>query len=218
MHLEILVEDSSGKKLLEILLPKMLATRAKQITFRLHSYKGVGRIPRGLTNATDAAKRQLLDQLPRLLSGYGKTPGIGAVIVLLDSDSRNCADFLAELKLLAIRAKAPESTIFRLAIEEIEAWYFGDPEALQKAYPSMKKKALSSYTQDSVCGTWERLADAIHPGGSADIAKKGWPLAGKLKHDWATKIGPLMNIESNNSPSFNKFRVGLDRIIGVETI
>lgn len=34
--------------------------------------------------STDPAKRMLLDQLPWLLRGYGKTPGIDAVIAVLD--------------------------------------------------------------------------------------------------------------------------------------
>ena len=38
----------------------------------------------GMKASTDPAKRMLLDQLPRLLGGYGKTPGIDAVIVVLD--------------------------------------------------------------------------------------------------------------------------------------
>ena len=65
----------------------------------------------------------------------------------------------------------------------------------------------------SVCGTWELLADAIHPGGVAAIQKAGWPLPGEIKHGWAESIGPLMNIELNQSPSFRKFRDGLRRIV-----
>lgn len=42
MHLEVLVEDSSGKRMLEHLLPKILEGRG---TFKVHSYRGVGRIP-----------------------------------------------------------------------------------------------------------------------------------------------------------------------------
>jgi len=39
----------------------------------------------GMKASTDPAKRVLLDQLPRQLRGYGKTPGIDAVIVVLDN-------------------------------------------------------------------------------------------------------------------------------------
>ena len=89
----------------------------------------------------------------------------------------------------------------------------GDRQALLAAYPRAKKDVLGRYQQDSVCGTWELLADAIHPGGVAAIQKAGWPLPGEIKHGWAEAIGPLMDIEINQSPSFHKFRDGLRRIL-----
>jgi hypothetical protein len=105
--------------------------------------------------------------------------------------------------------------MFRLAIEEIEAWYFGDREALLKAYPGAKKKILDDYEQDSRCGTWELLADAIYPGGATAIKKAGWPLPGQVKHEWANKIGPHMAAKRNNSPSFKKLPEGLHKLIDV---
>ncbi len=47
MHFEILVEDLSGKKALDILIPKIIDMNAGH-TFRVHSYKGSGHIPRDL--------------------------------------------------------------------------------------------------------------------------------------------------------------------------
>ena len=67
MHFEILVEDQSGKKALDILIPKLI-TNAH--TFKVHAYKGIGRIPKNLSSNSDAVNRILLNQLPRLLSGY----------------------------------------------------------------------------------------------------------------------------------------------------
>lgn len=215
MHIEILVEDSSGEKLLDVLLPQLLGSQGEPHTWRLHAYKGIGRIPGKLTPKADPAKRILLDQLPKLLRGYGKTPGIDAVVVMLDVDRRNCAEFLRELKEITEACVAHSATkiLFRLAIEEMEAWYFGDREAVLLAYPRAKRNILDAYVQDSICGTWELLADAIYPGGSAMIIKAGWPLPGQVKHEWAEKIGPLMNLERNISPSFSKLCDGLRRFI-----
>jgi len=212
MHIEILVEDASGEKLLESLLPKVFGTQGDPHTWRVHGYKGIGRIPKKLNAGGDPAKRILLDQLPKILRGYGKTPGIDAVVVVLDSDRRNCVDFLAELKTLAAGCNPAPNTLFRIAIEEMEAWYFGDRQALTTAYPKAKVDVLNRYAQDSVCGTWELLADAIHPGGSAAIKKAGWPLPGQVKYEWATKIGPLLDLDRNDSPSFGKLRDGLRRL------
>lgn len=214
MHIEILVEDSSGERLLEILLPRLLGSQGNPHTWRLHAYKGIGRIPQGLTTKTDPTKRILLDQLPRLLRGYGKTPGIDRVVVVLDADKRDCAEFLRELKAV-VKSCQPQTpkTLLRLAIEEIEAWYLGDRQALLVAYPRAKRSILDRYAQDSACDTWQLLADAIYPGGSAAIKKAGWPLPGQVKYEWAGKIGPLMNLERNESPSFRKLCDGLRRFV-----
>jgi hypothetical protein len=212
MHFEVLVEDSSGKRLLELLLPQLLGEHGHSHTWLVHSYKGIGHIPKGLAAKTDPAKRILLDQLPRLLRGYGRTPGIDAVVVVLDVDKRNCRQFLEELQAVVAGCDPAPTTLFRLAIEEIEAWYLGDREALLVAYPRAKKDILDRYAQDSACDTWELLADAVYPGGAVAIQKSGWPLPGQLKHEWAEKIGPKMTLHRNVSPSFNKLIDGLTRL------
>lgn len=213
MHIEILVEDSSGEKLLGILLPKVLGDNGSAHTWRLHSYRGIGKIPSKLSSKGDPSKRILLENLPRILRGYGKSSGVDAVVVVLDSDRRNCKAFLKELhKMRAACDKVP-TTLFRLAIEEMEAWYLGDREALLRAYPRVRTDMLTHYKQDSVCDTWELLADALHPGGSKAIKDHGWPLPGQMKHQWAEQIGPWLDINRNVSPSFKKLRDGLLRLV-----
>lgn len=212
MHIEILVEDSSGKKLLDILLPKLIGAYGEPHTWNLHAYKGIGRIPKDLNTVSDPSKRILLDQLPKILRGYGKTPGIDAVVVVLDCDGKVCTEFLHELNSILCKCDPAPNTMFRLAIEEIEAWYLGDRNALTKAYPRAKITVLHSYTQDSICNTWELLADAVHTGGSRAIKKAGWPLPGQIKNDWAEKIGPYLEPKCNTSPSFVKFCDGLYKL------
>ena len=130
MHIEVLVEDSSGAQLIGELLPRLIGPEGEPHTWRIHSYKGVGRIPKGMGTTADPAKRALLSQLPRLLGGYGKTAGIDAVLVALDNDSRDCEAFLAELKTVLNQCDPAPETLFRLAIEEMEAWFLGDRHAL----------------------------------------------------------------------------------------
>ncbi len=215
MHIEILVEDSSGGELLKAILPVLLGPQGEPHTWRMHAYKGIGKIPQDLLKKADPTKRILLDQLPRLLRGYGKTPGIDAVVIVVDTDKRDCVGFLQDLEAVTDVCNPPQHTLFRLAIEEIEAWYFGDRIALLTAYPKAKPDILGRYVQDSICGTWELLADALFKGGSAAIKKDGWPLPGQVKHEWAKKIGPLMNPERNMSPSFKKFRDGLRQLVAM---
>ena len=71
------------------------------------------------------------------------------------------------------------------------------------------------YLQDSICGTWEVLADAVHPGGSADLKKLGWGRTGAAKREWATRIAPHMDPDRNISKSFQVFRDGVRHLAGV---
>jgi len=212
MHLEILVEDASGACLLERLMPRILGN---EHTWRIHPYKGIGHLPPGMKPKSDARRRILLDQLPRLLAGYGKTPGIDAVVVVVDADTHDCREFLTQLQaVLAKCPSPPRRTLFRLAIEEIESWYLGDREALRRAFPRIHDEKLSHYQQDSVCGTWEYLVDALYSREEARRFRNAdFATVGELKRKWAIAIGPHMDPERNVSPSFGKLRDGLRRLV-----
>lgn len=217
MHFAILVEDQSGKVMLDILVPKILGSDTPH-TFEVHSYKGIGHIPKGLSPKTDAAKRILLDQLPRLLAGYGKTfAGYGddfsaAVIVVCDLDNRNLATFRQELTGLLDKVHPAPDTAFCLAIEEGEAWLLGDIPAIKKAFPKAKDAVLDEYENDSICGTWELLANAVYPGGAKSLQDQGYRVAGAEKSRWAREISPHMEVERNQSPSFRDFMSALKQV------
>ncbi len=213
MHIEVLVEDSSGAVLMEYLMPKLLGEAANEHTWRIRGYKGVGRIPKKMALHSDIAKQTLLDNLPRLLEGYGKTPGYDAVLVLVDTDDRNVATFRNELNQVLAQCPHAPRTVFGLATEEIEAWYFGDRDALLVAYPRADRKVLNNYSQDAVCGTWEMLADALVKGGAAAIKKQGFYKVGEFKHECANRIGPLMDVMRNQSPSFGHTRQGVSVLL-----
>ena len=216
MHFEVLAKDQSGSIALECLLEKILGANGAAHTWKLHPYKGLGHIPKNLHSVTDPKKRLLLDQLPRLLQGYGcsfKRSGLpSAVIVVVDLDQRDCGEFKQEL-LAVLEACTPRPrTLFRIAIEESEAWLLGDRAAVKQAYPAAKDSVLKRYEQDSICGTWEVLADAVHPGGAAKLKESGYPVTGNAKCDWAENIAPCMDVDENRSPSFRVFRDGVRKL------
>ena len=217
MHFEILVEDKSGKIALEYFLQKILGPNGSDHSFRIKSYKGIGHIPKNLKGKTDPSKRILLDQLPRLLRGYGKSfqDVPASVVVVVDLDDKNCMVFKRELLNLLSDCNPRPVTLFRIAIEEGEAWLLGDRNAVKKAYPNAIDQVLNDYQQDSICGTWEKLADAIYPGGSHALKEMGWPFTGQEKCIWAERITPYIDIDSNISKSFQIFRDGIKNLAGI---
>ncbi len=209
MHFEILVEDLSGKRALDILTPKILDY---QHTFRVIDYSGIGRIPKNLRSRTDASKRHLLDQLPKLLQGYGHTfagypPNYSvAVIVVCDLDDKCLKTLRQELFAVLCACNPKPETRFCIAIEEGEAWLLGDIPAVKAAYPKAREDVLNRYQNDAICGSWELLADAVSSGGSSTLRKKGGQAVGREKSDWAENIAPHMDVDANASPSFRYFR------------
>ena len=154
----------------------------------------------------------MLDQIPKLIQGYGNTfAGYGydysaVLIVVCDLDDRCLSNFRRELLDCVDKCAVKPETYFCLAIEEGEAWFFGDIDAIKTAYPKAKDAVLNSYINDSICGTWEKLADALFSGGAQSLAKFGWQAVGKEKMIWASRISPHMDVDINQSPSFCYFR------------
>ena len=216
MHFEVLVEDQSGKKALDILIPKIIGD---QHSFEVRAYKGIGRIPRNLKSGIEANKRILLDRLPSLLRGYGKTfagysPNYPAVVILVcDLDDKCLKTFRQELFTILNACNPKPETQFCIAIEEGEAWLLGDIPAIKAAYPKAKGNVLSRYENDAICGTWELLADAVSQGGANGLKKKGWTAVGEEKSIWAKRITPHMNVDINASPSFCYFQKKIRELI-----
>jgi hypothetical protein len=153
-----------------------------------------------------------LDQLPKLLRGYGNAfahhPNDyqATVVLVCDLDSKDLVQFLGELNQVLAECNPSPATQFCIAIEEGEAWFLGDIAAVKAAYPKAKDSVLSNYRNDSICGTWEMLADAVYKGGAQALAGQGWQKVGAEKSAWAEKISPHMDVTNNASPSFCFFR------------
>ena len=218
MHFEMLVEYQSGSIALAHILEKILGPNYSEHSWHIHAYRGIGRIPRDLRGVTDPKARILLDRLPSMLQGYGKslqgTPSV--VVVVVDLDDRDCIGFKQDLLNVLNACNPRPNTLFRIAIEEGEAWLLGDRAAVKSAYPNAKDAVLNNYVQDSICDTWEVLADAVYPGGARPLKKLGYPPVGAAKSEWAEEIAPHMDIDSNQSKSFQVFRDGVRNLAGIQ--
>jgi hypothetical protein len=216
MHFEILVEGQSEVTALSILMSKIIGEYKSPHTWKIHKHQGIGKIPDNPAERPNIKDKSLLHNLTAKLRAYGAedNPNL-VVVVLVDLDDKvDCVAFKSELvALLGYCDKKPRS-LFRIAIEELEAWYLGDLVALKFAYPDIKQDIFDNYVQDSQSGTWEILAEAVYPGGLNALHAKGKrsSLVLQEKVNWTKNICPHLNVEENQSLSFCYFRDGLRRM------
>ena len=92
-------------------------------------------------------KRDLLKKLERRLRAYARwLPEECRIVVMVDRDDDECRALKEQLEETAGRAgllsrsraaERPWQIVNRVVIEELEAWYFGDWEAVRIAYPKV---------------------------------------------------------------------------------
>lgn len=204
MRLHILVEGPSEVAFLNRWFPRLLPQHALTII----QHRGKGRLP-GQSEARPSPRREgLLDQLPAKLRAYGRAlnPATDRVLVLVDVDDESCLDLKRRLLAVLETCNPKPVVLFRIAIEETEAFYLGDPAAIRRAFPQAKLRRMGNYIQDSICGTWELFQEVI---GTSIEDKPGWAekMGLHLGTEWAGK-------DANRSPSFRQFCRGIFRLAG----
>ena len=189
--LEVLVEELSA----EYALTALMDTIVPDVEYAIRVYRG---------------KHDLLKKLPNRLRGYANYPWPVQVVVLVDRDADDCRKLRAKLDTIAVEAGLTptgpgRSVLNRIAVEELEAWFFGDPAAVTAAFPRVPS---------TVGGRRQfRDPDAI-AGGTAEALEKllndhGYHRAGLVKTEAAIEIADHMDVERNTSRSFQVFRDGL---------
>lgn len=213
MHFQFLIEDQSSAVLIETVMRK-ISLQNQNVTFDCKAFKGLGGFTKKNT-VKETKSGKLLNDLATYMRGFNKSlqnfPA--AIVVVLDNDTRNTQEFLNELQTVADQNMIVVDHVFCIAVEEVEAWLLGDERAILAAYPSVKTQIIRTYTQDSICGTWEILADAVYPGGITRF-KKDCPTfveVGRYKYEWAKNIGAHMDFTRNQSPSFNSFMLEIQK-------
>ena len=216
MHFEFLVEGQCELTALSILMSKILGPYQDPHTWKIHKHRGIGKFPTDPAQKPSPHDGSLLHNLSSKLRAYGNTHRKDlAVVVLVDLDNRpDCRVFKQELiHQLEFCIHKPK-TLFRIAIEELEAWYLGDQNAIALAYPKANLDILNHYSQDSICGTWELFAKVIHDKDAQELLttnkRSSRLLESKVR--WAKTITPWMDVEHNLSPSFIAFRNGVRQL------
>ena len=200
MHVEFLLEEESAEVALNNLLPKILP---QQITYDFHVFQG---------------KQDLIKKLPERFRGYRHwLPHDWIIVVLLDYDRGDCQELKTRLDVIAEREgfstlskvgpNGQFQVINRLAIKELEAWFFGDLPALHQAYPRIplglsRKKQYRN--PDDIENAWETLEKIFQ--------RAGYYPGGLPKKEVARNISENMDPMHNRSKSFQVFRDTLRKI------
>jgi len=197
MHIEFLVEEESAEVFLSGFLPNVL----READCRFHVFQG---------------KRDLLANLPARLRAYRTwLPEDCRIVVLVDEDRQDCKKLKDQLENTAREARLVTKTaageagrfmvLNRIAVEELEAWYFGDVPALVTAYPGVPSTlaAKEKYRDPDAIrgGTWEALERVLQ--------RAGYYRAGLPKLEVARRLAPLIEPSRNRSRSFQHFVRGL---------
>lgn len=196
-HVEVFVEEPSMEMALRHLLPRMLGS----ITFEIYQYQ---------------CKDALLARLPERLRGYSSfLPDGWLILVIVDRDDDDCRklkatlDDIAQSAGLTTRSRARRrqryAVINRIAIEELEAWYFGDWPAVCRAYPKLPvtipNEARFRDPDGIRGGTWEAFERVLR--------KAGYFKNGLRKIEAAREIAQRMSPGRNTSRSFQALRDAL---------
>ena len=206
MHIKFFLEEPSAEEALKHLLPKILL---KDVSYEFHTFQG---------------RDEMLKELPKRLKGEQWIPNDWQVIVLIDEDRRDCHELKAYLEKAAhdagfvTKSSAIPNEDFqvvnRIAIEELEAWFFGDIEAMHAAYPRISRNlhAKAKYRNPDAIkgGTYETLERLL-------IQKKYF--RGRIpKPMVAQNIAQHMEPSRNISKSFQVFVDGLKACVGEELL
>ncbi|HEY2292696.1 MAG TPA: DUF4276 family protein [Thermoanaerobaculia bacterium] len=162
-----------------------------------------------------------MKKLPSRLRGYRAwLPDNAGIVVLIDADGRDCGEQKATLEAAARQAGfltrgSAQGRRFqvlnRLAVEELEAWFFGDVDALRAVYPGISSSLgeRANYRDPDAIrgGTWEAL--------ERELQRAGHHREGLAKIKAAEEISARMEPERNRSRSFQAFRQGLLALVGM---
>ncbi len=192
-HLVLLVEEPSMEAFLRCLLPRLLPA---DCAFEVHPFQG---------------KADLLGKLQSRLRGYALwLPDDWRIIVVIDRDDDDCEKLKQRLEIMAnaagLRTRSAVSNtqwqvVNRIAIEELEAWYFGDWQAVCSAFPKVSPTVpnKASYRDPDVIpgGTWEAFERILR--------QHGYFRTGLRKIEVAQVIGSCLDPQNSRSRSFLRF-------------
>ena len=183
LNLVFMLEEESARHLLEALLPRILG-EFSSINYKCIPHQG---------------KSDLEKSIPRKLKTWCQPNTF--FIILHDQDSHDCKEL--KQKLLEICAKQRERLpLIRIACRELEAWYFGDLDAVEKAFPKFKADKHRNKSK------YRNPDDIDRPSKELQRIAKGFH-----KSIAAREVPQYMDVENNSSKSFHHLVTGVQKLV-----
>lgn len=165
------------------------------------------------------SKQSLLKNLSNRLRGYQHwLPPDHRVVVIVDQDEDDCRKLKAQLEDVAVGAHLRTRTtggdddwqvVHRIVIEELEAWYFGDWEAVRAAYPKVSPNVPRNAryrAPDAIRGgTWEAFERILK--------NAGYFKTGLRKREAARAVAAHIEPTRNRSGSFQKLYEAIVEVV-----
>lgn len=175
-----LLEEKSMRVLLEGFLPRVFPG----LQFLCVAHEG---------------KQDLERSIPRKLKAW-REPGVRFVVVR-DNDNGDCVRTKERL-VAACRDAGREDVLVRIACQELEAWYLGDPDALARAFDDERLREISNR---------ERFRDPDAVVSPARALEELAPAFQKVSG--ARLMADHLTESTNRSRSFQVFIAGLRRVV-----
>lgn len=185
IRLEILTEEPSMENFLRVILPKILPSEYKlELNCFIRTHEG---------------KSHLKKSIPKKFKAYPRFGLPVKVMIIQDQDSSNCIILKEELIKLTNGSEIP--FIVRIACKELENWYLGDMKAIEKVYPRSKASRLQHKAK-------YKNPDDLNGSEEMTLIAKDF-----TKSFASREIPKYMDIERNNSKSFNQLIIGLKKLL-----
>lgn len=194
--LQVLVEGPAEVPILREILVRGF-DQTENEGFQVIQHQGRGRPP-GNPLRTPAG-RTLLDQLGMRLKAAARTGD--RVLALIDNDGDDCARRKAWMtdvhaRVAALSPAAPPTAKFRVVMQETEAWYLADGQAIRRAFRGADLRRVPQHP--------EQVSDAAE-----SFARVVGELDTRRKVQWAEAIAPYLNLAN---PRANSLAAVLDAV------
>jgi len=190
INLHVFTEEPSAKNVFDIILPKILP---EGVYFTVYPHQG---------------KQDLERALKTTIPSISKIPG-AKILITRDQDSGDCLVIKNDIDSI-VKLNCKCDYYIRIVCKELEAWFLGDLNAVESAYPRFRASQYSGKAGfrnvDKLTGPNRHLLRMLPEYSKRDNLPK---------LEVSENITPFLNLDANNSNSFNHTLKAIKKLVGI---